>query len=311
MESGTGLVPPARLESFRRAAGERASGALDEEGFKQARLVVGGHRQRDGAYMLRARVPGGRLAVAAWQALGLAARRHSRSGRVHLTLRQDLQIYDLDLGGLGAAVEEAAGAGLSTYASGGNTVRNITCSVTADLRPGLPFDPYPHAAALSARLSRTPLFHGLPRKFKIGFAGPDEEQAQAWLNDLGFTARLREGRRGFRVLAGGGLGGSAQSAFELEDFLPEDEVGPLAEAVLEYFSEVSPAGKPALNRFKHVLRARGIREARQEARRRGAGRPLDAPVAAVPAPRGSCLWLEPDLGDLGPDQILGLGRALR
>ncbi len=312
MEPTTLGVPQDRLRALQHGIGRVLAGTMDEEGFKPLRLSVGGHRQRGGAgYMLRIRVPGGRLSVNQWLAAADVAAAHAKTRRVHVTLRQDLQLYDLDLEGLGAAVASLRRGALTTYASGGNTLRNITCAALADLGPGLPFDPYPYAVALSARLSRTAYFGALPRKFKIGFSGTGTEAAQAWLNDLGFSARMKDGHRGFRAMAGGGLGASPQNALELFDFLPADELGPWAEAVLDYFREASPRDQPAANRFKHILRAQGVAKVRAEVERRRAGRPPDrAPSPSAP-PTGACLWVEAPQGDLNPDQMKGLGAAVK
>ena len=289
-----------------------AGGHIEDEAFKPARLAVGAHRQRGGSgYMVRVRIPGGRLSLAQWLAVAEVVRDASASQRVHLTLRQDLQIYDVALPLLATAVGALRERGLSTYSSGGSSVRNLTAGVLADLEEGLPFDPYPYAAALSARLSRSALFNGLPRKFKIGFAGPLHEQAQAWFNDLGFVPRLLDGRRGFRVLCGGGLGASPQSASELEDFLPATRLAACAEATLEYFNAVSPRDQPLTNRFKFVIRKHGLDTVRSEVRARAEGKPdLPEPVAVALGSAGACLWVEAPQGDLSAAQMLDLGALL-
>ena len=310
MTEDTIWVPDGPWQAFQDGAAAVAGGQMEDEAFKPARLAVGAHRQRGGSgYMVRVRIPGGRLNLAQWLAVAEVARDASASQRVHLTLRQDFQIYDVALPLLATAVGALRERGLSTYSSGGSSVRNLTAGVLADLDEGLPFDPYPYAAALSARLSRSALFNGQPRKFKIGFAGPLHEQAQAWFNDLGFVPRLLDGRRGFRVLCGGGLGASPQSASELEDFLPAPRLAACAEAALEYFNAVSPRDQPQANRFKFVLRKQGLDAVRVEIRARAEGKPdLPDPGDAALGAAGACLWVEAPQGDLSAAQMLDLGR---
>ncbi|HTB34684.1 MAG TPA: nitrite/sulfite reductase [bacterium] len=312
MTDDTLLVPEGPWQAFQDGVAAVAAGRLEDEAFKPARLGVGAHRQRGGSgYMVRVRVPGGRLSLAQWMAAAEVARDLSASQRVHLTLRQDLQIYDVALPSLAVAVGALRERGLSTYSSGGSSVRNITAGVLADLEEGLPFDAYPYAAALSARLSRGALFNGLPRKFKIGFAGPLHEQAQAWFNDLGFVPRLLDGRRGFRVLGGGGLGASPQSAAELEDFLPATRLAAYAEAALEYFNAVSPRDQPLVNRFKFVIRRQGLDRVRAEIRARAQGRPdLAEPDSGALGAAGACLWVAAPQGDLSAAQMGELGALL-
>ena len=60
----------------------------------------------------------------------------------------------------------------------------------------------------------------LPRKFKIGFEGCPEDHVKAAINDIGWIGRVQNGRRGFRVLVGGGTATMAVSGRLLFDFLP-------------------------------------------------------------------------------------------
>lgn len=305
----TRSVDPQLLQRATHGAARVIQGSQSDADFKPLRLSVGAHRQRQGdGYMIRIRIPGGRLSLAQWRAAAEAVAAHA--SRAHLTLRQDLQLYHVSLHQLGAAVEALNAHGLTTYASGGSTVRNITAGILADQVAQGPFDPYPYAAQLSARLSGHPLFNALPRKFKIGFGGPGPEQAQGWLNDLGFLPELREGLRGFRVIAGGGLGASPQNGFEMEAFLPAPQVGPYAEAALEFFAAVSPADKPMSNRFKFTLRALGAEKVRAEIAARLEGKAPDAAIELPVAPQGDALWIEAPVGDLNPAQMLGIAEAL-
>jgi sulfite reductase (ferredoxin) len=297
-------------EKVRQGAQEALSGALSDDAFKPLRLSVGAHRQRKGdGYMVRIRVPGGRLSAREWSDLAGIAER--RAVRAHLTLRQDIQLYGVQLQELADTVAELSSRGLCTYASGGSTVRNVTSAVLGDREPGSVFDPYPYAAALSARLSRHPLFNALPRKFKIGFAGAGREAAQGWLNDLGFIPRVRDGLRGFRLVAGGGLGASPQNGFEIEPFIPAGMAGAYAEAALEYFAETAPPGKPAINRFKFILRAQGAEAVRAAIRARLENKPEDAEFPEPGVPGGSSVWIEAAQGDFSLGQLSGIGRALK
>ena len=304
------LVSPILAEQISRAAGQVQAGAITDDAFKPLRLSGGAHRQRQGdGYMVRIRIPGGRLTLAQWQAVAAVAGK--RAQRAHLTLRQDIQFYGVQLEQVGETINELAVAGVSTYASGGSTVRNITAAVLGDQDPTYAFDPYPFAYGLSVRLSKHPLFNSLPRKFKIGFAGPAHEQAQGWLNDLGFIPALLAGTPGFRVVAGGGLGASPQNGFEIERFIPVEKAFSYAEAAMEYFATVSPKDKQLSNRFKFILRAQGLETVRAAIHERLAGKADELPAAApVAAPGTVAAWIEAPVGDLTPAQLQGLGKAL-
>src|SRR4029077_17496607 len=97
-----------------------------------------------------------------------------------------------------------APAGLTTREACGNSVRNITACPYAGVAADEAFDVTPYAEALTRHFLRHPLSESLPRKFKIAFEGCPVDHVKAAINDIGWFARIRDGRRGFRVLVGGG-----------------------------------------------------------------------------------------------------------
>src|SRR3989338_1912925 len=70
----------------------------------------------------------------------------------------------------------------------------------------------------------------LPRKFKIAFSGSTEDKGYATLTDIGFIARIKDGQKGFRVYAAGGLGAKSEIGKRLLDFVQDDQVYPVARA---------------------------------------------------------------------------------
>ena len=68
------------------------------------------------------------------------------------------------------------------------------------------FDVTPYAVALSERILKEDDSFTLPRKFKIAFADNSADSGYALSTDLGFIATIKEGKPGFAVYAGGGLG---------------------------------------------------------------------------------------------------------
>ena len=63
------------------------------------------------------------------------------------------------------------------------------------------------------------------RKFKVAFSGCDTNPcALVRIHDLGAVARVRDGKRGFEVYVGGGLGTVPYQAKLFDDFVPEEEI---------------------------------------------------------------------------------------
>jgi ferredoxin-nitrite reductase/sulfite reductase (ferredoxin) len=234
------------------------SGELSPDEFRPRRTLYGvyGQRQQD-RHMVRVRIPQGRLTPEQLLALGDLAERFSR-GFVYVTTRQDVEYHFVLLEKVPPLLRVLARVGLTTREAGGNIVRNITCDPLAGVCPDTVFDVTPHADALARHFLRNPVSQGLPRKIKIAFSGCPCDHALTWIHDIGAQAAVREGRRGFRLLVGGGLGALPRGADVLEEFVPEEELVPLCEAVIRVFQRTGDRQRRQKARLKFVLERLGI-----------------------------------------------------
>lgn len=203
--------------------------------FRSFRVPMGIYEQREpGTYMLRVRLPGGALLPDQLRALAAVARRFGGAA-LHVTTRQDIQVHRVPLDALHSALLELHAAGLATKGGGGNTVRNVTSCWASGICPLEVFDVAPYAVAVTESLIPDPKSYTLPRKLKMAFSGCGDDCAAAALNDVGFVARERDGKKGFAVYAGGGLGASARVGRLLLEFVPADEAHLVAEAIKRVF----------------------------------------------------------------------------
>ena len=107
-------------------------------------------------------------------------------------------------------------------------------------------------------LLRHPLSSSLPRKFKIAFEGcTDEDHALLGMHDLGYRAAIKDGRRGFRVVVGGGTSIMVKSAEPVHEFLPASEIFNVAEAVIRVFHEFGDYKHKQANRLKFLIKKLG------------------------------------------------------
>src|SRR6185503_785223 len=160
----------------------------------------------------------------------------------------------------------------------GSAVRNVTACPYAGVAHDEAFDVTPYAEALTRYFLRHRLGSGLPRKFKIAFEGCPEDHALTSINDLGFTARVVDGRRGFRLTAGGGTSILCTSGGLLHDFLPAGDILAVAEAVLRVFARLGDYKHKQRNRMKFLIRELGWDAFKSEVEReleslRGEGEP--------------------------------------
>jgi len=244
-------------------------GEITDDQFRPFRLKHGIYGQRQpGFQSVRVKIPSGLLN--AWQLLVLARIADDYStGRGHVTTRENCQFHFVKLESVPTIMRLLADAGLTTREACGNTVRNVTSCPLAGLCSTEAFDVTPHALGTTRFFLRHPEFHELPRKFKIAFSGCEEDGncAVAGIHDVGLIARTRgwngTGRRGFKVLVGGGLGSLPTEAATLTEFLPEEELIPTIEAILRVFNEHGNRKNKYKARMKFVLREKGIEEFRR------------------------------------------------
>lgn len=240
----------AKLEAFEK-------GELGPDQFRAYRLTRGVYGQRqEGTQMLRVKIPFGRLDEAALLALADVADRYSR-GFGHVTTRQNVQFHFVKMTDVEAAMHRLDEAGLTTRGACGNSVRAVTACELAEVCATAPFDVTPYAEAITRLFLRHPLSETLPRKFKIAFSGCANDCAKAAIHDLGFIAQIRDGERGFKVVAGGGLSSSPRNALLLHDFVRGAEIGRVGEAVLRIFDRLGNRENRQRARLKYVLKKLG------------------------------------------------------
>jgi sulfite reductase beta subunit-like hemoprotein len=239
-----------KLEAFEK-------GELSADAFRTFRLLRGvyGQRQSD-VQMLRIKIPFGRLGPDQLMAVADVADRYSR-GFGHVTTRQNIQLHFVKLADAEASLLRMDEVGLTTREACGNSVRTVTACELAEVCSGAAFDVTPYADAITRYFLRHPLSSSLPRKFKIAFSGCGSDCAYGAIHDIGFIAQVRDGQRGFKVFAAGGLSTTPQAAITLHEFVPAGEIGRVGEALLRLFHALGNRDNKARARMKYVLRKLG------------------------------------------------------
>jgi|RhiMethySRZTD1v2_1073278.scaffolds.fasta_scaffold08737_5 sulfite reductase (NADPH) hemoprotein beta-component len=232
-------------------------GEMPADQWRRFRLVRGTYGQRqDGVQMLRVKAPQGVVTSSQMRAFAGVASRYSR-GFCHITTRQNIQLHFVLLKNVEAAMRELADEGLTTREACGNSVRNITGCPYAGTSESEIFDPSPYAETLTRYFLRHPLSGVLPRKFKIAFEGCSDDHAYTSINDIGWRARIVDGRKGWKVTVAGGTSILPVSGYILYEFLPVEQMLEVAEAVVRVFHKYGDYQHPQRNRMKFVIRAIG------------------------------------------------------
>lgn len=288
----------ADIDEFVDVLGRYERGEISADQWRKFRLLRGTYGQRqDDVQMLRVKIPEGIVTGQQLRALGDVAERYSR-GFGHVTTRQNVQFHFVQLKDVESAMRLIADTGITTREACGNSVRNITCCPYAGVAEHETFDVTPYAEAMTRYFLGHPLAGSLPRKFKIAFEGCPKDHALASIHDLGWYARIEDGRRGFRLTIGGGTSILPTSGYLLYEFLPEEHILDVAEAVVRVYHKYGDYEHRQRNRMKFLIKTMGrdtfnacFNETLAEIRREG-GKPLRLSEAQK-APETAPAWAKP------------------
>ena len=239
---------------------EFQKGEIPEDKFKHFRLTRGVYGQRQvGVQMIRIKLPYGKFTTNQLLKMAEVADKYSNSN-LHLTTRQDIQLHYVkvdDAPQLWADLEEEA---VTLREACGNTVRNVTASATAGIDPDEPFDVTPYAHAFAHYFLRNPICQDMGRKIKVAFSSSHKDSAYTFMHDIGFIPKIKNGKRGFKVVIGGGLGAQAIIAKTVYNFLSEEQIIPFSEALLRVFDRYGERAKRFKARLKFLIQNIGLEE---------------------------------------------------
>ncbi|HID21000.1 MAG TPA: NADPH-dependent assimilatory sulfite reductase hemoprotein subunit, partial [Planctomycetaceae bacterium] len=244
-------------------------------------------------FMIRTAIPGGRLTAQQLLAeLDLCDR--YGNGTLRITTRQDLQLHGIVKKNLRETIRTINQAQLTTFCGCGDVERNVMCCpapyraspvragmqemaarFAKHLRPRtrayyeiwLQDDNGSRQDVTDFRPVEEPIYGDryLPRKFKTGFALPEDNCVDVLTYDLGFVAVVEDDRIvGYNVAIGGGQGvtPAVKTTFpalaQTIAFVSPDQVLPLGEAVVKVFRDFGNRADRKRARLKYVIADRGL-----------------------------------------------------
>ena len=189
-----------------------------------------------GTFMLRIKLPAGRVTPEQLQAVGELSNEHGR-GAGELTTRQTIQLHYLELGSLPAIFDRLRSVGLTTVGACGDAVRNLTGCPVAGLAHDELFDVTALQDEVTAFFYGNPDYSDLPRKHKISISACAHRCNAPEINCISLVGAIRDGEPGFAVLVGGGLSSVPRIARELGVWIRVDEALPVLRALLDAWKE--------------------------------------------------------------------------
>jgi sulfite reductase (NADPH) hemoprotein beta-component len=250
-----------RIAQFGHQVERRLSGALTEDQFKPLRLMNGLYLQLH-AYMLRVAIPYGTLAGRQLRKLAHIARKYDK-GFGHFTTRTNIQFNWIKLVDVPDILAELAQVEMHCIQTSGNCIRNVTADQFAGATAEEIEDPRPLAEIIRQWSSLHPEFVFLARKFKIAVGASPHDRAALQYHDLAVEiVRNAEGRIGYKVLAGGGMGRTPYIAQVMSPFVEREDILAYLEAVLRVYNQDSRRDNIHKQRIKILVNAIGVEEMR-------------------------------------------------
>jgi len=277
-------------------------------------------------FMVRLRLPGGVCQPWQWLKLDAVARRHANA-TLRLTMRQTFQFHGILKGNLKPAIQAINAAMIDTLGACGDDNRGVLCSPIPE-RSALHAAMFPLTKRVSEHLmpqtrayheiwlDETPVAGGihaeepiygrtyLPRKFKIAFVVPPDNDVDVFANDLGFIASAEgDTLAGFTVCVGGGMGRTDNEPAtyprlaDVIGFCTPDQVVAVAEQVVTLQRDFGDRVERKHARMKYTIDDRGLDWFKQELERRLGWRLGEARPFAFTSNGDRLGWLE------GPDGL--------
>ena len=214
--------------------------------------------------MVRIKIPFGGLSTEQMDLLADLGEEYSDE-IIHITTRQDVQLHYVHIDGTVDLMRRLAAVGITTREACGNSVRNVTACPLSGVCHTEAFDVTPYANAFAQFFLGHPDVQDFGRKFKVAFSGCKQEACGLTnMHDLGAIAVTRvidgEEKRGFELYVGGGLGAVPHEAKLFDEFVPEEELLPVSQAIARVFARLGEKANRARARIKFLVAKLGIDE---------------------------------------------------
>lgn len=185
-----------------------------------------------GSFMLRVKIPGGKLSPTALRTIGEISRTNGRD-QGELTTRQNIQLHYISLAEFPSILERLKGVGLSTMGGCGDVVRNITGCPVAGIDQDELFDVTGLVADSAKFFYGNREYSDLPRKHKITIAACGYQCNAPEINCVALVGLIRDGRPGFAIRVGGGLSSTPRISRHLGVFITPDETIEVLRAIID------------------------------------------------------------------------------
>lgn len=241
--------------------------AIEEDDFERFKWI-GFYQQRpkDGHFMLRVKVPGGRVTNQQLRAFSAIVRDYAR-GVADITTRQTFQMHWLTIEQAPDIMERLGKVGLGVLAGlfgpCGDICRNIVSSPLAGIDPDEVIDVRPLVDEASHYFATKPEYADMPRKYKLGIFG-HRSAGQVEINCASlYGVKRSDGEVGYGLTVGGGLSTEPHLAQDVGVFLAPEQAMEVLEGVTKIYRDHGYRKNRKHARYKYLVADWGAEKYRQ------------------------------------------------
>jgi sulfite reductase (ferredoxin) len=287
---------PADLESSDAFLSEAGKVLIKFHGsYEQTNRDQRGAAQKDYSFMIRSKLPSGKLTAAQYLVHDEIATQWG-NGTLRITTRQGFQFHGVIKGHLRDTIRTLNHALVTTFGACGDVVRNVMCCPAPTNDPQRLVVQRIADELSAATLPRTKAYHQiwvdgealiedeakevdplygktyLPRKFKVAVAFAGDNCVDIFTNDAGLIALFDDDKQliGFNVVAGGGMGvthNNEETFARIADvvgFVTPDQAIDVIKAIVTVHRDFGDRTNRKHARLKYVLHEWGLEKFRAE-----------------------------------------------
>lgn len=237
----------------------------------------------DEYFMLRVRIPGGRLSTEQLRTIGRISQTYARDS-ADFTNRQNIQLHWVRIEDVPAIWAQLDDVGLSTTEACGDTPRNMLGCPVAGIAEDEVIDGSPALAALAPFVG-DPSFSNLPRKYKTAISGCADHCTVHEINDVAFVGVVGpDGTPGYDLWVGGGLSTNPMYGQRVGVFVAPEQVAAVWVGVTSIFRDYGYRRLRGRARLKFLVADWGPERFREVLEKEYLGCALpDGPAPAPPS----------------------------
>lgn len=221
--------------------------------------IYGQKPNAEGYFMMRIKIPGGRLTITQLEKVNDIASRYAR-GVADITTRQAIQLHWIRIEDIPTILKELASVGMDTAGGCGDILRNVTGCPLAGLLPDEIFNATPELISIDKFFTRNKDFSNLPRKYKMSVTGCSTWCSQPDINCISLVGVKHpiKGELGFTLKVGGGLSTKPMISKNFPVFIRREQAQDVTIAATTVYREHGFRDKRAKSRIKFLVEDWGV-----------------------------------------------------